>query len=623
MTDLYPSPAFIKRRFVMSRLFRENGFTTGEGITLPLSEFRLFSDLSRGAVIDERYHKKIIESAEPLLDKEYSVLRATDYMAYKRTGDRSAAGARYNPRRADLMILVSAELVEGEGRFMDAICNLIWMILEESTWVVNAHNRSPEPLSPEYDDTVENLDLFAATTGATLAFAYCALKDKLDKITPIFSGRLLMMLRRRVINPFINAPSSPVNWWTGTGDRVPNNWNPWICSNALFVAAAVEEKDSVREEVVTQALLYLDNFIAGYAPDGGCDEGPGYWNAAGGALMDCLQILFDMTGGKINIYHEPLLKNIVEYIAKFYVANGYYLNYADGAPRPSYSKELLATFARATKSELLYSFALSREPWSNFASHHQPYRGYRMLCTPTFESKESKAPLKVFFPDLQVATTRESEVAEEGLYIALKGGNNAESHNHNDLGSITVYSNGEPLFLDAGSGIYTKRTFSGERYSIWTMCSDYHNTLNFGDTTQKPGEEYRAEVKDYDERSGKLTLDLKNAYPKESGVLSYERSASLDCGVITVNDSFTLEESLPVYFCLMTRKMPESVSAGEFVLEGRRVKFDNSLSYSCEAVMCDTPETVDIPKRWKCENIFRIKLSSKPIKTGSFTLTVE
>ena len=111
----------------MAKLFEKNGYKTGVGNTLPLSDFRLFRDLEKGAVIDERFHEKILSRAEQLLDKEYPVLRATDYMAYKRKGDRGAAGARYNPRRADLMTLVSAETVEGKGRFMDSICNLIWM----------------------------------------------------------------------------------------------------------------------------------------------------------------------------------------------------------------------------------------------------------------------------------------------------------------------------------------------------------------------------------------------------------------------------------------------------------------------------------------------------------------
>jgi hypothetical protein len=44
--------------------------------------------------------------------------------------------------------------------------------------------------------------------------------------------------------------------------------------------------------------------------------------------------------------------------------------------------------------------------------------------------------------------------------MAIKGGNNGESHNHNDVGSFIIYTDGEPLFIDPGVGEYTAKTFS-------------------------------------------------------------------------------------------------------------------------------------------------------------------
>ena len=607
----------------MSRLFEKNGFVNAEGMVLPLSDFKLFTDLPNGNVIDDRYKADIIARAEKLIGKTYPVILATEYMAYARTGDRTAAGASTTPRRADLVSLVNAEIVEDQGRFVDSICNLMWMILEESTWVVNAHNRTGHPLSAEYDAYVEGVDLFAATTAASMAYAYYMLKDKLDAVTTLFTERTLMMLRRRIITPFVNAERTKKGMgWIGSREHHPNNWNPWICSNVLFITAVVEDDLAVRERVVTKALEYLDNFIGGYAPDGGCDEGPGYWGAAGAAYMDCLETLIDMTGGKVNIYHEPLIKNVVEYIAKVYVGNGYSLNFADGAPQPSYKREMLTSYANDVDSEMLSSFARSKGAWGAVGDHNHVYRGYKYLCMPPIEEGESLAPLKVYFPDLQVAATRESEIAENGLYLALKGGHNGESHNHNDIGSIIVYSDGKPMFIDAGSGLYTKRTFSALRYTIWTMNSDYHNTLNFGDTVQQKGKEYHADIIEYCEKCGKMTLDLSKAYPAEAGVVSYQRSACLENGVITVKDSYKLSEAKASTFSFMTLAEPESVGEGSFVYLGRTVSYDPELEYSIEEVPCDTPETSNVPKKWKVEKIYRIKLTTPVSDSGDYTLTV-
>lgn len=606
----------------MPRLFEKNGFTDANGKVLPYSEFKLFTDLPNGDKIDKRYHENIIKRAEALIGKEYPIILATDYMAYTRNGNRTDASSKTFPKRADLVSLVNAEVVENQGRFIDSICNLMWMIMEESTWVVNAHNRTGQPLSAEYDTFVEGLDLFSAGTGASLAYAYYALKDKLDAVTPLFCERALMLIKRRVIQPFIKANTNKSNWWTGTREKHPNNWCPWITSNALWATAVVEEDLAVREAVVNQALEYLDNFIDGYAPDGGCDEGPGYWGAAGASYMDCLETIIDMTDGKINIYHEPLITNVVEYIAKVYVGNGYSLNFADGAPQPAYRREMLATFAKDVKSDMLYKYALSKAPWPATGDSNHTYRGYKYLCTPEIEAGESKAPLKVYFPDLQVAATRENETPENGLYLAIKGGHNGESHNHNDIGSIIVYADGKPLFIDAGSGTYTKKTFSSERYTIWTMNSNYHNTLNFGDTIQSKGKEYHAVIKEYFEDSGKMTLDLINAYPAEAGLVSYERGAVLENGVITVSDRFELNEAKQAVFSLMTLCEPESVGDSQFVINGRTVCFDPSLTYSIEEVPCDTPETDNVPKKWKVEKIYRIRLTSAAATKGDYTLTI-
>jgi len=506
---------------------------------------------------------------------------------------------------------------------MDSIINLIWMILEESTWVCNAHNRTGQPLSAEYDEHVGGLDLFSATTGAALAYAYYALKDKLDAISPLFCERMLMMLRRRIITPFINDVLEAGTSWKGTPERHPNNWNPWICSNALWVVGVVEEDMEVREKAVTNALYYLDNFIGGYAPDGGCDEGPVYWGAAGAAYMDCLEIIADLTAGRINIYHESLIKNVVEYIAKVYVGNGYSLNFADGAPQPNYKREMLASYAKDVNSEMLYSFARSKGCWGASGDHNHVYRGYKYLCMPEIEGGTSIAPLKVFFPDLQVAATRGSVIAEDGLYLAFKGGSNSESHNHNDIGSIVVYTDGKPMFIDAGSGTYTKKTFSSERYTIWTMNSDYHNTLNFGGTVQEKGGQYKATVLSYDDASGKMTLDLSKAYPEAACIVSYERSACLENGVITVRDCYKLKEATQSAFTFITLGEPEAVSAGEFLYMGRRVKFDPALTYKFEEIACDTPETSNVPKKWKSERICRILLTTPVSDSGDYTLTIE
>ena len=76
-----------------------------------------------------------------------------------------------------------------------------------------------------------------------------------------------------------------------------------------------------------------------------------------------------------------------------------------------------------------------------------------------------------WYPETEVCYMRN----KTGFFVAAKGGNNAESHNHNDVGSFELYIDQTPMIIDAGVGAYTRQTFSSERYAIWNTQSNYHN----------------------------------------------------------------------------------------------------------------------------------------------------
>ena len=56
-------------------------------------------------------------------------------------------------------------------------------------------------------------------------------------------------------------------------------------------------------------------------------------------------------------------------------------------------------------------------------------------------------PRDVWLPDIQVMTARDRAGNADGFYVAAKGGHNAESHNHNDVGHCIVFIGGKPLIV--------------------------------------------------------------------------------------------------------------------------------------------------------------------------------
>lgn len=198
--------------------------------------------------------------------------------------------------------------------------NGIWCICEESFWGVPAHNDAADPL-PDRAHPV--FDLFAGETAALLAWTHYLLRSELDALSPRLSGRIRWEVRQRVLDPFLTREDF---WWMGLhGERV-NNWNPWCVSNALAAGLLLEEEPARRAAVVEKAVRCLDRFLATTPRDGGCDEGPSYWNRAAGSLFDCLELLRAATDPPLDLYTEPLIGEMARFLYRVHVDGEWFVN---------------------------------------------------------------------------------------------------------------------------------------------------------------------------------------------------------------------------------------------------------------------------------------------------------
>ena len=613
------------------RIFAEANYDV-KSLVLPIEEFKLFCDRENGFSLREDGRDAAIKNAEELLDKKYPAITATDYLVRFRTGDRAYFEGLYFERRKDLLALILAEAYEKSGRFTDKILDLVWMLLEESTWVIPAH------LNPSQADTTHKLpyayegkrdyiDLFAAATGAIVAWAWYLCRDEFDKISPVINKRILEQLHDRIIVPFTEHTDTLA--WMGNGKfHWINNWCPWVISNVLNVCALTVTDQCLRCRVVEIALEGLDKFTNIYAEDAACDEGPAYWSAACGALYNACLVLLDMTDGKINAFRDPLMIKMGEFFPKAYICQGRLLNFSDAASNLSVNFSWGHDWGRLSGSELMqnfWEFAYKPEAaQTGRVEFNMPYRYFRSLGAPDLVYRDFKASKKEFFPSLDLSICREDEDAERGLYLSLKGHHNAASHNHLDVGNFVVFCDGTPIFIDAGVGTYTARTFNNERYTIWSMRSEYHNLPTINGVDQRPGKVYAAKDARFDEESGKLTLDLTGAYPQEAGIVSFIRSAVIEDGKAIVCDKLVSDRDGNVTFNLLCNTKPENIEKGSFTVHGKTVNFDERLDMTVDSPDCTWAETRIIPASWDCERLYRIKLSA-PLKANEesiFTLTV-
>lgn len=615
------------------KIFAEKNYNVSECV-IPYEEFKIFSDRERGFSLNPRYMGTAVSEAEKLLDKKYYVLTATDFVLYKRTGNRAVYQDQFNPRRLDLIQLTLAEAYERKGRFIDKILDLVWMILEESTWVLPAHinpnpNDRTHSLPYSYEGKRNYSDLYVGNTGATIAFTWYILREEFDKISPIINKRIIENLRDRVINPFINHIDELA--WMGNGPyNWMNNWCPHIVAQTLTACALAIDDKETRDRVVEVSLQALDKFTDIYSPDGACDEGPGYWEGAGGALYEACLVLYDMTAGKINAFEDVLLTSMAEYFPRMYVANGHFLNYSDAHPSVSVDFPWGYDWGKMCKSELMMNFwefkneiseGLGKVKFSSYSC----WRYFRDLCAPDLMRRDFKAALRSYFPSLHLAISRESEVPEEGLYLSLKGGHNSLSHNHNDTGDFTVFCDGKPIFIDAGVGTYSRRTFDKDRYTIWSMSGEYHNIPTINGVFQRSGRSFASKDAIYDEISGGLDIDLTDAYPTEAALKEYRRGAVLKDGEAVITDTVTLNKDGEIIFNLLTVSQPKLISKGKMEVCGKTVDFDEDLEFSFDNPDCTWEETAILPSQWGIDKFYRIRLRGeiKADEKKIFKLTVK
>ena len=599
---------------------------------IPQGQFKPFPQTPAGwkALLPDSVISGIIKRGEDVLGKEFKNIPATIMLEYKRNGNRSDYEKISFGNRDQLWNLVLAEAMEGKRRFTDQIVNGIWAICEESFWGVSAHvgiQKAGVGL-PDVEDPI--VDLFAAETGALLAWTDYFVGDELDKVSKLIRPRISYEIKRRILVPMTTAKYG----WMGGGnpDAIVNNWAPWIASNYIAANLLIEKDEAKRTQGLNIAIRIIDQYLNGLGADGGCDEGPSYWTAAGACVFDALNLLYDATHGRVNIYKDPFIQKMGSYIYKTHIAGNYFINVADAHPTLEPDGIMIFRFGKDMDDPQMKNFG----SWAYHAFNegvpggrfHRTRSLYDMLaikdCS-VYPHNDVRVP-DVWFSDVQLMASRSGN----GLFVATHAGNNGESHNHNDVGDFMVYANGYPVIIDVGSGTYTARTFSKDRYKLWFNTSPYHNLPTINQNEQQSGKKFEAtDVKYQQEKNySQLSMDIAKAYPAEAGVKSWLREVKMNKAkdVIEVKDQYVINnnpQSLTQSF--MTVCSTDISTPGKiiFILPNQSkvyLDYDKKLwSAAKEEMELTTPEDEGLKHSWDGKDIWRILLTGKSLKTHQST----
>lgn len=400
-------------------------------------------------------------------DKPIPVLPFSRYREFRRTGNRSHYEGLCFARSAQIDRAAMACFL-GLDR-LGYLQDLLWADCEATWWELPAHEGAGASGKPR------TIDLFVAIKGAQLATILRLLEDRIE---PEVRDRVIREIRRRVIEEFFN-PIAELGWKTRT-----NNWNA-VCHGAVGIAALLLETEPQRlANLVTQTLANLPAFLEGFTEDGGCTEGPGYWQFGFGWYVELACTLYDFTGGRINIMADAKVERICRYPLAASVRPGQALPFAD--TEQSFLSVSLATcvnrFHRVPELYGLCRLTSDGSPVVESLADLLLYDGRKHA--PPESSPDSHLPA------LAVA-----RVCSGGVTVGAKAGHNAEHHNHNDVGSFIVHKARTYFLTDPGAPVYSARTFSASRYDSVFCNSLGHSVPVVNGQLQSQGISYAGTIR--------------------------------------------------------------------------------------------------------------------------------
>lgn len=557
---------------------------------------------------------KVIKTADGLLNKPFPAWSDEQYLLYFTKGTRPEGEKMMGDRLGWLAPLVWAECLENKGRFVPTIQMVLNELIHQKSWSLPAHDRGKQNI----EGRNYTVDLGASGFAHNIAQAVYLLDDKLR---PELRAEVLSQMNKHVFTPILRsvATGNKDSYWL----TVTSNWNSVCLAGVTGAALAIIPDKNERAKFVAIAERYSKNSIAGFTDEGYCTEGLGYYAYGFGHYITLRENVLQATNKAIDLFSDPKIRRIAAYAPNLEIMNDVYPNIADchvGTKAPAailwYCSRNLnlglkkyddLTFTGGTTNlvdDVMHAFP-------NSASLHKTSSNYSEL-----------APgIRSYFKEAGVLVERPLAGSKAKIGAALKGGNNNEIHNHNDVGSFNVVVGDEMLMGDPGGpSFYTAKTFGPERYAFKLLASYGHPVPLVAGKEQHDGADAQAKILNtaFTDKQDQFVMDISSAYPvsqltKLIRTFTYNRE---NLGFLAVKDDYQFNESQSFELALITRAQWKQIATDQIEFDGKRQKMIATIKVS-NGTFKVRSETIE-------ENappFTRIGIVLDPSSSGTITVT--
>ena len=419
-----------------------------------------------------------------------------------------------------------------------SLVETIWEICNEYTWAPLGHyndyyNRTPQDFDPGL------IDIFAASLAFSLAEIKHLFKDRFPKL---LNDRISYELRRHTIEPYLNRKF----FW----EHHNNNWTA-VCTGAVGGVLMYEDPEEF-ERQFSRLQASMECYLASYDDDGMCVEGTAYWGFGFGFFAVYAMLLREFSNGKDDWLKNPKVKSISQFIQKMHLQPNILAMFSDVNAREGYwvglPHMLKTVYGDAIERLTLDQATIVAYCHWAFALRSTIYYNPE-YTTDKLENGTYYAPVSNYF----IKRT-------DNYGLAFKGGNQWESHNHQDVGSFILARNNKQIFCDFGYiGPGNWPGYQGSRRNEYFQPSSFSHNLPIFDDMGQGGDDTNKARAVYNEETGVVYMDFTLGYDRKKHykLQKAERSFKPLDDRIEMHDKFTFSDKTKITERFVTTIKPQ------------------------------------------------------------------
>lgn len=355
-----------------------------------------------------------------------------------------------------------------------------------------------------------------------------------------------------------------------------SNWIV-VCGGGMSMGALaiMEDDPDLASFVVAQTLRSLELLLPYFAPDGGWEEGPGYWHYTVKYLSFLMKSLETALGTD---YGYPFVNGVSKtaYFPTYISSSNGSFNFGDNSAVLINAPE---TFYYA---DIMNDGNLAKVRLEQMDMYNWKGSVYDLVYfNPSKIAPEIDLTLDAKIGKVEVASFRSSWTDKNAIFASIRGGWNNNAHGNLDSGTFVLDALGERWAVDLGSENYNLSNYwkvYGGRCDYYRIRAEGQNTVNVN-----PIAEYDQIIDSFSpivnfvskDKGGYAVVDMKSALGDDNVTYAIRGMKMNDNRTsVVVQDEITFKKPSEFHWYMHTRadiKLSDDASSAVLTMNGKKL----------------------------------------------------